>query len=120
LAEPPNYPASSLVNARYMAACQYEDALDMAGMRQAACAMILSDAVRSMLQYYYLKNNLYIPREKWLLDDLAQRDAILAGWAVAFWKAGCLEERLPLAEKVADATIATHGFFEWESGWEAL
>jgi hypothetical protein len=120
LAETPNYPASSLTSARYMAATLYEDALDMVDVRPEACAMLLCAAVRSMLQYDYLKNNRYIPREKWLMDDLAGRDVVLAGWAVAFWKACTLEERLSLAEKIADTTVATHGFFEWASGWEEL
>jgi predicted nucleotidyltransferase len=120
LAEPPNYSPSWLVNARYMAATLYEDAQDIAGVRPEACGMLLSAAVRSMLQYYYLKNNLYIPREKWLMDDLAGRDNALADCAVRFWKAGSMEKRLSLAEKIADATIATRGFFEWASGWEVV
>jgi predicted nucleotidyltransferase len=101
--------------ARYMAATQYEDATDIACTKPATSNMILGQAIHSMLRYFFLKSNQYLPRDKDLIEKLATLNPELAQWASAFYGSSSPEERLTLARDIADATIETQGFFEWAS-----
>jgi hypothetical protein len=114
-------PSNQLLTfARYMAATQYEDATDIALTKPAASNMILGQAVHSMLRFYFLKNNQYLPRDKDLLEKLDTLNPELAQWAAVFYSSSSFEERLMLARDIADATIQTRGFFEWASDPESF
>ncbi len=115
LAHPPRRDAERLTVMRYMAATRYEDGTDVAETDPKTASMILSLAVHDMLTYYFLKMEHYVPRDKDLLEDVRKLDATLAGLARAFFGAYEIDSRLALAEQIADCTIETHGFFEWES-----
>jgi HEPN domain-containing protein len=104
-----------LTTARYMAATRYEDATDIADTRPETATMILGQAVYAMLHYAFLKANRYIPRDKDLLVMLEELDTTLAHKAMAFYSSPSLEDRLALAQEIADRTIQTRGFFAWES-----
>ena len=77
--------------------------------------MILSLAVHNMISYHFLADHRFIPRDKDLLDVLETWDAPLGALARRFYGAATLAEALAAAEQIADRTIATRGFFEWES-----
>ena len=111
----PDPSAGTLTIARYMAATRYEDATDMADTRPETARMILGLAVYAMLRYHFLADHRFIPRDKDLLDVLKTWDAPVADLARRFYGAATLEEALATAEQIADRTIATRGFFEWES-----
>jgi predicted nucleotidyltransferase len=120
LQTPPDPGAETLTTARYMAATRYEDATDIAGTRPEAARMILGLAVHDMIQYHFLADHRFVPRDKDLLDALATWDITLGALVRRFYSAATLEEALAAAEQIADRTIATRGFFEWESTPEAV
>ena len=103
---------------RYGAATWYEDARDVDD--PATVTLILNRAVYEMLHYAFLKARRWIPRDKDLLDALADLDTDLASWARAFFTSDDLSERRTLAKHIADATIATDGFFEFDSPIESV
>ncbi len=127
LNQPPQLDAERLTTARYMAATRYEDGTDVASAIVDASAvldaetnletanMILGLAVHDMLTYYFLKMGHYVPRDKDLLKALESLDAGVAELARAFFRTQKIGHRLALAGQIADCTIETHGFFEWES-----
>ncbi len=115
LSEPPDLGEERLTTTRYLAATRYEDAVDIAADRPATATMILGIAVRDMLKYYFLKANRYLPRDKDLLLALSEFNPQLGDLTRQFYASPELDERLQLAEQIADQTIETHGFFEWES-----
>jgi hypothetical protein len=115
LAHPPQRDAERLTTVRYMAAARYEDGTDVAETDPETASMILGLAVHDMLTYYFLEMEHYVPRDKDLFEGVEKLDATLAGLSRAFFGAHEIESRLALAEQIADRTIETHGFFEWES-----
>ncbi len=110
----PDPTQQQLTFARYLAATRYEDATDIAQTKPESANMILGQAVYAMLHYAFLKANRYIPRDKDLLITLAELDAQLAHKAAAYFRSAAFEERLALAQEIADSTIETRGFFAWE------
>jgi predicted nucleotidyltransferase len=116
----PDLDAERLTTLRYMAALRYEDATDVSASQPETATMILGLAVYAMLHYAFLKANRYIPRDKDLLERLTSLSTDLASLARAFYGTASLEERLSLAAQIAERTIETQGFFEWESGPEEL
>jgi predicted nucleotidyltransferase len=115
LETPPDPGAETLTAARYTAAARYEDAMDIVRDRPATARMILGLAIYQMLHYHFLSAHHFMPRDKDLLDVLETWDAALCIFVRRFYAATTLEEALAAAEQIADRTIATRGFFEWES-----
>ena len=105
---------------RYMAATLLEDALDVTESDPDSASMILGLAAHHMLQYQFWKVKQYLPRDKDLLEALRALDPELAAAGRAFFRAAGVEQRAALAREIADRTIETHGFFEWESKLEDM
>jgi predicted nucleotidyltransferase len=120
LQTPPDPSAETLTTARYMAATRYEDATDVAGTHPETARMILGLAVHDMVRYHFRADHRFVPRDKDLLDALETWDAALGALVRRFYSAATLEAALVAAEQIADRTIATRGFFEWESTPEAV
>lgn len=116
---PPADDAQCVYN-RYMAATLYKDTLDIVEHDPGTANMLLGQAVSAMLTYIFHERGLFIPRSKDLLNRVSEIDAHLGEAANRFFAAGSLPNRLIWAEKIADYTIQTHGFFEWESAPEEL
>ncbi len=119
LRNPSPPPGVRLLSERYMAACLYEDALDVAERDPSTAIMLLDQAVSAMLPLFFRQRGLFIPRSKDLLSGLTSLDRELGEMAQRFFVAPT-EERLSLAERIADRTIGAHGFFEWESAADAV
>jgi len=116
----PDLDAERLTMLRYMAALRYEDATDVSAAHPETATLILGLAVPAMLHYAFLKANRYIPRDKDLLERLTALNPDLASLARTFYGTALPEERLLLAAQIAEYTIETQGFFEWESKPEDL
>ena len=112
---PPDQSEAQLTWLRYAAATAYEDAVDIAGTHPENASMILSVAVFDMLRYAFLSANRPIPRHKSMLADLAPLNPATARLAHEFYNASTHAERIDIAGKIADLTLQTRGFFEWES-----
>lgn len=120
LNEPPALTDAQRTWARYLAANQYEDALDIAERDPANASLLLAQAVTSMLQFTFRDRHSFLPRSKAMLDKLAALDPDLADVARRFFMAGTFDTRLELAAHIADKTIGARGFFEWESAPETV
>jgi predicted nucleotidyltransferase len=111
----PNPPAEKLVYLSYMAAIRFEDALDILQENPEGALLIMNLAVYEMLQYAFWVNNKYLPRDKDLLEALAEIDHELEEMARLYYKLQDYDKRFEIAEKIAERTIQEKGFFEWES-----
>lgn len=120
LAQPPRSNNLQLMMARYIAATQFEDAMDVAGRDIATANMILGKAVTSALAYFFLARNRMIPRDKDMLAELSALDPKTAAAAQQFSSSGQWQERVATAGVVMDRIIGARGFFEWESAREII
>jgi len=116
----PDPSAERLVAARYMAATRFEDATDIWKTRPEAAKMILNIAVYDMLRYRFLEANQFFPRDKDLLAALAALDPHLSDLAQRYYGESSPDRISDIAHQIADHTIRTFGFFEWESEPEAV
>ncbi len=120
LTQTPPVTVAQFTFSRYMSATLYEDATDMVQRDPATANMLLSQAVVAMLQYFFLARRSFLPRSKGLFEHMTAVDPALAQAGRDFFLAGSLDERLEWAAQIADRTIGTRGFFEWESAPEAV
>jgi hypothetical protein len=120
LAQPPRTNNLQLMMARYTAATQFEDAMDVAGRDIATANMILCKSVSSAVNYFFLVRNRMIPRQKDSLAELAALDPKTGAAAQQFFSSGQWEERVACAGVVMDRIIGARGFFEWESARESI
>ena len=104
-----------LTAARYAAAAKLEDAMDVVARSPAAAHMLVSEAVRQMLQFVFLKAGRFIPRDKDILDALTDMDSDLAGKVQLFFESSDLTRRMQLGTELADRILQVRGFFEWNS-----
>lgn len=105
---------------RYMIATEFEDACDVAESDPLSARMIMASAVRGMLRYRFWQANRYQPRDKDLIAALDDLDPALVALARVYFAASDVAELVRIAEQIADRTIQTRGFFEWESNPEAV
>jgi len=73
-----------------------------------------------MLRYRFLKAYQNLPRDKDLLPAIAELDPEPAKLAHQYYQATDFTLIWNLVEKIADLTIGTRGFFEWESELESV
>lgn len=84
----PTLTPQKLTLARYAAATKLEDAMDIVERNPAAANMLVSEAVRQMLQFAFLKAGRFIPRDKDILDALTNMDSDLRARRSCFSRAG--------------------------------
>lgn len=113
LSYPPEAP-KDLTYQRYLAALLYEDAADCMGRDPETAQMIVYRAVAEMLNFCFIKEGRFIPRQKSLLEELTRMDAKIGDLARSFYQTSTLDEKMELAERLADQTIGKRGFFEWQ------
>ncbi len=107
LAKVPALDPESLALKRYLAACRCEDATDRRQTDPVAARRLMNRAVDAMLEYSLWNSGRWQPRDKDLLDVL---DDDVAALARLWLDDGDWDAALELADK----TIGTCGFFEWE------
>ena len=115
LTQPPTTPPQLIEMARYSAAATLEDAIDLKERDPAVAHMLASVCIVRMLHHVFRKANVFLPRDKDLIEAIRARDPELASWAVSFYETADLKLRLELAGRIADRTIGVRGFYEWTS-----
>ncbi len=118
LATPPNLSDVQLTMRCYLAADALDNARDIAVRDPANATLILHDAVRAMLDIAFLGANQPLPRAKAMLAALIQLDPALGELARRYYHADSTAARLALATAMAEHTLQTTGFFEWETPLE--
>jgi hypothetical protein len=108
------------LSARYAAATRLEDGADIAATDPRGATMLLTQAVASMLEFWFLASGERIPRSKKLLSTAAVRDPTLGSLIDQFFAATHVAQRVEAAEAIGDHTIGARGFFAWDSGPAAV
>jgi hypothetical protein len=114
LQNPPNYSASFLTMQRYFAADAFENALDLRQRDPAMGLTLIGASLPAMLKYHFQKQGKFVPRHKELLETVRQDMPELAILVESFWQAEG-DTRFEIACQIADLTLGTQGFFEWET-----
>jgi predicted nucleotidyltransferase len=115
LAGPPELSAEKRIFMRYMAANWLEDAADLAHRDEAAANLFLSQAVYAIIQYNFIASGKHLPRSKELIAKTEEIAPELGTLVRRFFLTADCANRLELAYQIADRTIQTYGFSEWES-----
>lgn len=102
-----------------MAACLFEDALDVQANDPVTADMIMGQAVHAMLHWAIRRAGQFIPRDKDLIVALGELDPILGDLARAYYSAPAAG-RMTIAGQIADHTIQARGFFAWDSEPETV
>lgn len=115
LEKPPEFSPQALTIARYMAAAQLEDALDVCDTRPETAELIMGLALHAILRYRFLQSRRFVPRDKDMLLALAALDAPSAADVQAFFHATNLNEKRERMEVLGQRILGVTGFFEWQS-----
>jgi L-amino acid N-acyltransferase YncA len=105
-----------VVQMRYAAASKFEDALDVAAADPATSSMLMTQAVIAMLELECRVRLGRLPRGKDFLASVREANEELGALASIFFSDAAARDRRRAAESIADLTIGTRGFFEWDSG----
>jgi len=120
LSSPPTITPEKLTQVRYAAATKLEDALDVVERNPGTASMLLSEAVRQMLHFAFLKAGQFIPRDKDMLHALGDVDSDLPTQVNLFFESADPIARVRLASELADRILQVRGFFEWNSEPEQM
>jgi hypothetical protein len=110
----PNYSDSFLTMQRYFAADAFENALDLRHRDPVMGLSLIGATLPAMLKYHFKKQGKFVPRHKALLDALRVDEPELAKLVENFWQSDG-DRRFEIASQIADLTLGTQGFFEWET-----
>jgi hypothetical protein len=110
----PTYSPSFLTMQRYFAADAFENALDLRQRDPAMGLSLIGGVLPAMLKYHFQKQGKFVPRHKELLEALRQDTPELAALVESFWQTEG-DRRFEIASQIADFTLGTQGFFEWET-----
>lgn len=113
-------PEGVVTRARYAAATRFEDGADVVADDPDTATMLMTQAVTAMLEHFCRVNDGCVPRAKELLATVAARDSELGRLAHTFFSTTSIAERLTAGRSIADRTVGACGFFEWDSGSEAV
>lgn len=116
LAKQTDMPDYERMTMRYAIATRLEDALDVVASDAVTASLLLAAAVNGMLEYVCKSETGRIPRSKQLLATVLRLDAEVGALAAAFARASNVNDAVDAACAIADRTIRTRGFFEWDSG----
>ena len=120
LARPSHPSEDAALRARYAAATRFEDAVDVADVDPETSAMLQAHAIIAMLELWCHRELGVVPRGKDLLARVESHDRALGTLARRVFSDATLAERRDAAAQVADRTIGSRGFFEWDSGFEQV
>jgi hypothetical protein len=120
LVKPVAVSEAQLVQKRYFAVDQLDNARDVQQSDPAAARRLLNQAVDLMLAYVFWAERRFLPRHKRFLSDLHEFNPEVAELARNFFVTGDLERAFDLADQIAVATVGETGFFAWSSPPEAV
>lgn len=92
-----------------------EDTFDLKGKDTAMANIFISDTVQAILSWFYYKERVFMPRQKELITSTEKMNNKIGECARKVMVSIQIEERFDHLKRLADLTIMTYGFFEWES-----
>ena len=120
LAKPRDLTDADLTMQRYLAADQLDNARDLVGQDDANAALLLYDAVKSMIQYGFAAAQQPQPRVKQTLVALGELDPEAHRLARRFYGTDGIDKQLAVATDLAQHILGVTGFFAWEAPPEAF
>jgi predicted nucleotidyltransferase len=120
IAAGPQVKAEDLPMKCYHIASEFENAMDIIEADPPAGLMLLSHTMMRLLQFYLLRQNLFIPRTKDLLKLIREHNSELGRLVDNFYQTHDLVEQVSLARQIADMTIQAQGFFECQTPLETV
>jgi hypothetical protein len=120
LAKQPEFDEKQAEILRYKAAVLLEDAVDIKDKDPGMAHVFISDSVQAILEWYYYKKNLFIPRKKELIVNTERINPEIGSCTRKVMESVQTEAKINSLKRLADLTIKTYGFFEWESEREMV
>jgi hypothetical protein len=120
LGKQPEYSESQTTVLRYKAAVLLEDAIDIKDKDIGMANIFIADTVQAILDWFYYKQRLFIPRQKDLIVNAEKIDHEIGECSRKVMETVQIEEKIGFLKELADLTIGTYGFFEWESEREEV
>jgi hypothetical protein len=120
LARPLEVSEASLVQRRYGVVDTLDDARDVSGTDPAAAALLLAEAVRSIIAYGFWSRRKFQPRRKALVGALAAIDERAATLVRRWQQASDLPEAQLAVEELATHVLGVSTFFPWTSAREPV
>jgi predicted nucleotidyltransferase len=99
---------------------QFENGMDMIERDPLTGIMVLGQAIPRMVQFYFLRQRIFIPRDKDLLIRVRELNPVLGSLVDNFYQTTEWTEKVNLAREIADATIQVQGFFECQTPVESV
>lgn len=116
----PGYDAKRAEIIRYKAAVLLEDAIDIKDKDIANANIFISDTVQAILDWFYYEKRVFVPRKKEIITKAEMIDSETGKYCRKVMETNLLEDKIYYLKKLADLTIKTYGFFEWESEREVV
>jgi len=116
----PEYNEKVAETLRYKAAVLLEDAIDIKERDVGMSNIFISDSVQALLDWFYYKEHLFLPRKKNLIVNTERINYEIGKYSRNVMESVQIEEKIDYLKRLADLTIMTHGFFEWESEREEV
>ncbi|MEO8608160.1 MAG: nucleotidyltransferase domain-containing protein [Chloroflexota bacterium] len=120
IAAGPQVKAEALPMQAYHIASEFENAMDIIEADPPAGLMLLSHTMMRMLQYYFVRHQIFIPRTKDLLKRAREHNPELGRLVDDFYRVNDLAQKIELAGQIADTTIQARGFFESQTPLETV
>jgi hypothetical protein len=97
-----------------------EDAIDIKDKDVGMANVFISDSVQAILDWYYYKEYLFVPRKKDLIANTERIAFEIGSCSRKVMESVQIEEKINYLKRLADLTIKSYGFFEWESEREEV
>lgn len=120
LEKKPDYDEYQANVLRYKAAVLLEDAFDIKDKDTGMVNLFISNTVQAILDWFYYKEQVFMPRQKDLLLNTEKMNPEIGKCSRKIMESTLIEEKIDCLKKLADLTIETYGFFEWESKREEV
>jgi hypothetical protein len=120
LEKQPEYDEGQANVLRYKAAVLLEDAIDIKDKDTGMANIFISDTVQAILDWFYYKERIFVPRQKELLVNTDKMNHEIGECARKVMESTQIEDKIDHLKRLADLTIKTYGFFEWESEREEV
>ena len=120
LAGGPRISAESLALRKYAIATGFEDAQDIRDVDPDRAHAMITEALVSAVNLFFLQMGRWLPRPKVLLSGLDEVDPSLATAVRSALRESDLEIRLERSQAVVHRIVGETGFFVWESEQQPL